>query len=70
MGLGVARKLIDSHLVSGEPVPGTEIGLRVDQTLTQDATGTMVMLELESLGLDRVRRGFRALRGPQPAPDR
>src|SRR5258707_80677 len=55
MSLGVARKLIDSHLVSGEPVPDTEIGLRVDQTLTQDATGTMVMLELESLGLDRVR---------------
>ncbi|RSN52054.1 aconitate hydratase [Actinomadura sp. WAC 06369] len=52
---GVARKLIAAHLVSGEAVPGAEIGLRVDQTLTQDATGTMVMLELEALGLDRVR---------------
>ncbi|MEV6970730.1 aconitate hydratase [Hamadaea sp. NPDC051192] len=51
----VAQKLIASHLVAGEPTPGTEIGLRIDQTLTQDATGTMVMLELEALGLDRVR---------------
>jgi predicted aconitate hydratase len=51
----VAQKLIAAHLVDGEMTPGTEIGLRVDQTLTQDATGTMVMLELEALGLDRVR---------------
>ncbi|MGW4588745.1 aconitate hydratase [Amycolatopsis thermoflava] len=55
MGFPVARTLIDSHLVSGEPVPGREIGLRVDQTLTQDATGTLVMQELEALGLDRAR---------------
>ncbi|MEU6749850.1 aconitate hydratase [Spirillospora sp. NPDC046719] len=54
-GRNVARKLIASHLVSGEMEPGTEIGIRVDQTLTQDATGTMVMLELEALDLDRVR---------------
>ncbi|MFI0374414.1 aconitate hydratase [Actinomadura sp. 1N219] len=54
-GQGVARKLIASHLVSGEMTPGAEIGIRVDQTLTQDATGTMVMLELEALDLDRVR---------------
>ncbi len=54
-GRGVARKLIDAHLVEGEPVPGTEIGLRVDQTLTQDATGTLVMQELDALGLDRAR---------------
>ncbi|MBT2214091.1 aconitate hydratase [Actinomadura sp. NEAU-AAG7] len=53
--LNVARKLIASHLVDGEMAPGGEIALRVDQTLTQDATGTMVMLELEALGLDRVR---------------
>ncbi|MDN5896047.1 MAG: aconitate hydratase, partial [Nocardioides sp.] len=51
----VARKLIAEHLVAGEMVPGTEIGLRIDQTLTQDATGTMVMLELEAMGLDRAR---------------
>ena len=51
----VARQLIASHLVEGEMRPGGEIGLRIDQTLTQDATGTMVMLELEAMGLDRVR---------------
>lgn len=51
----VAQRLIDGHLVEGEARPGEEIGLRIDQTLTQDATGTLVMQELESLGLDRVR---------------
>jgi len=55
VGLNVARKLIGAHLVDGTMTPGTEIGLRIDQTLTQDATGTMVMLELEALGLDRAR---------------
>jgi aconitate hydratase len=53
MGMNVAQKLITAHLVEGEPTPGTEIGLRIDHTLTQDATGTMVMLELEAMGLDR-----------------
>ncbi|MFC4556890.1 aconitate hydratase [Virgibacillus kekensis] len=52
MELNVAQKLIKDHLVSGEMKPGAEIGLKVDQTLTQDATGTMVMLELEAMGLD------------------
>ncbi len=51
----VAQKLIADHLVEGSADPGQEIGLRVDQTLTQDATGTMVMLELEAMGLDRIR---------------
>jgi aconitate hydratase len=55
MGRGVARKIIDAHLVDGTPEVGEEIGLRVDQTLTQDATGTLVMQELEALGLDRAR---------------
>lgn len=55
MALTVAQKLIRDHLVDGEPTPGSEIALRVDQALVQDATGTMVMLELEALGLDRVR---------------
>ena len=55
MALNVAQKLIEAHLADGEMTPGSEIGLRVDQTLTQDATGTMVMLELEALGLDRAR---------------
>jgi aconitate hydratase len=51
----VTQKLIEEHLVDGDPIPGQEIGLRIDQTLTQDATGTMVMLELEAMGLDRAR---------------
>ncbi len=51
MGKNVSQKLIESHLVSGKMVIGEEIGLKIDQTLTQDATGTMVMLELEALGL-------------------
>jgi predicted aconitate hydratase len=51
----VTRKLIEEHLVEGAATPGEEIGLRIDQTLTQDATGTMVMLELEAMGLDRAR---------------
>ena len=51
----LTQRLIGDHLMEGEPVPGHEIGLRVDQTLTQDATGTLVMQELEALGLDRAR---------------
>jgi aconitate hydratase len=49
------RKIIAAHLLAGEMRPGSEIALRVDQTLTQDATGTLVMLELEAMNLDRVR---------------
>ncbi|MGY0692149.1 aconitate hydratase [Virgibacillus sp. FSP13] len=52
MGLNVAQKLIKDHLISGSLQKGEEIGLKIDQTLTQDATGTMVMLELEAMGLD------------------
>ncbi|RYM02920.1 aconitate hydratase [Sporolactobacillus sp. THM7-7] len=52
MAYNVAQKLIRSHLVSGKMAPGNEIGLKIDQTLTQDATGTMVMLELEAMDLD------------------
>ena len=55
MPRNVAQKLLADHLVEGTLDPGSEIGLRVDQTLTQDATGTMVMLELEAMGLDRIR---------------
>lgn len=51
----LAHRLIADHLVDGRMEPGHEIGLRIDQTLTQDATGTLVMQELEALGLDRVR---------------
>jgi aconitate hydratase len=53
--LNVTKKLIKSHLVSGQMNAGDEIGLKIDQTLTQDATGTMVMLELEAMGLDKVK---------------
>lgn len=55
MGLNIAEKLIKSHLVEGKMEVGEEIGLKIDQTLTQDATGTMVMLELEAMELDRVK---------------
>ncbi|GAA1117922.1 aconitate hydratase [Citricoccus alkalitolerans] len=55
MALNVAQKLIAAHLVEGDLESGTEIGMRVDQTLCQDATGTMVMLELEAMGLERIR---------------
>ena len=54
MGKNVAEKLIDSHLVDGEMDVGEEIELEMDQTLTQDATGTMVMLEFEAMGIPRV----------------
>jgi len=55
MGMNVAQKLIKSHLLEGDMKPGGEIGLRIDQTLTQDATGTLVMLEFEAMGLPRVK---------------
>ena len=52
--LNVAQKLIQAHLFEGDLQVGTEIGLKIDQTLTQDATGTMVILELEAMNLDQV----------------
>ncbi len=55
MSRNVTHKLIESHLESGEMTPGEEIAIRIDQTLTQDATGTLVMQELEGLGLDSAR---------------
>ena len=55
MGYNLAQKIIQWHLVSGEMIPGTEIGLRIDQTLTQDATGTMAYLQLEAMNIDRVK---------------
>lgn len=55
MAHNVAQKLIKSHLLSGDMTPRKEIGIRIDQTLTQDATGTLVMLELEAMGLDRAK---------------
>ncbi len=55
MGQNVAEKLIESHLVEGKMEAGSEIGLKIDQTLTQDATGTMVMLELEAMNVPRAK---------------
>src|SRR5512142_2773025 len=54
MGKSLSRKIFESHLVEGEWKAGTEIGIRIDQTLTQDATGTMAYLQFESMGLDRL----------------
>ncbi|MGD8300953.1 MAG: aconitate hydratase [Desulfobacterales bacterium] len=55
MGQNATQKLIEAHLVDGRMQPGEEIGLRIDQTLTQDATGTMVMLEFEAMQIPRVK---------------
>src|SRR3972149_6901459 len=55
MKKSLARKILEGHMVSGNWEPGAEIGIRIDQTLTQDATGPLAYLELESLGIDRVR---------------
>ena len=55
MGMTIAQKIIKNHLVSGRMEPGQEIALRIDQTLTQDATGTMAYLEFETMGIERVR---------------
>lgn len=55
MGLTLTEKIIRDHIVDGEPVKGTEIGLKIDQTLTQDATGTMAYLQFEAMGVDRVK---------------
>ncbi len=55
MGQTIAQKIIRAHLVSGDMTPGSEIALHIDQTLTQDATGTMAYLELEAMGIPRVK---------------
>ncbi len=55
MGYTIGQKLIKSHLLSGDMTVGSEIGLRIDQTLTQDATGTMAYLEFEAMGVERVK---------------
>ena len=53
--LTLTEKIIKSHIVDGEMIKGTEIGLKIDQTLTQDATGTMAYLQFEAMGIDRVK---------------
>lgn len=59
-GKNLTRKIIEAHLVEGRLIPGEEIAIRIDHTLLQDATGTMAMLEFESLGIDRVKVGLAA----------
>ncbi len=58
MGKTIAQKIIASHLISGEMVPGREVALKIDQTLTQDATGTMAYLEFETMGIPQVKTEF------------
>ena len=55
MGMTIAQKIIAAHKLSGDMNPGSQVALRIDQTLTQDATGTMAYLELETMGIDRVK---------------
>lgn len=55
MGQTLTEKIISAHIVDGKPEKGTEIGLKIDQTLTQDATGTMAYLQFEAMGVDRVK---------------
>ncbi len=55
MGLTIAQKIIKEHLVSGEMTPGSEISIRIDQTLTQDSTGTMAYLQFEAIGIPKVK---------------
>lgn len=53
--MNIAQKIIKSHLVKGEMIPGEEIAIKIDQTLTQDSTGTMAYLQFEAIGIDRVK---------------
>jgi len=55
MPLNLTQKIIKKHLISGEMIPGKEIGLRIDQTLTQDATGTMAYLQFEAMGIPQIK---------------
>ena len=58
MGLTLTEKIIKDHLVSGNMTRGERIAIHIDQTLTQDATGTMAYLELEALGIDKIKTDF------------
>lgn len=55
MGLNIAQKIIKEHLLSGDMIPGKEISIKIDQTLTQDSTGTMAYLQFEAIGIPRVK---------------
>ena len=71
MGLTLTEKILRAHIVDGEFKKGAEIGLKIDQTLTQDATGTMAYLEFEAMGVPRVKtETFGRLHRPQHPADR
>ena len=70
MNLTLTYKILQKHLVEGELKAGNPIGIRIDQTLTQDATGTTAFLLFEMMGSGRVKRPFRQLCGPQYVPVR
>ena len=55
MGKNIVQKIIDAHYVAGDKKPGKEVAVRIDQTLTQDATGTMAYLQFEAMGVPRVK---------------
>src|SRR4030042_4101540 len=55
MGMTITEKILAKHLVEGKPVKGTEIGIKIDQTLTQDATGTMAYLQFEAMNVPKVK---------------
>ncbi len=55
MSKNIVEKILQSHLINGQLIPGSEIGIKIDQTLTQDATGTMAYLQFEAMGIDRVK---------------
>ncbi|MBF0558512.1 MAG: aconitate hydratase, partial [Nitrospirae bacterium] len=55
MKKNLTHKILEAHLVEGKLIPGSEIAIKIDHTLLQDATGTLAMLEFESLGIDRVK---------------
>jgi aconitate hydratase len=58
MGRNLVQQIIDAHRVAGEPIAGKEVAIRIDQTLTQDATGTMAYLQFEAMGVPRVKTGL------------
>ena len=66
-GLTLTEKIIKNHIIDGEMIKGTEIGLRIDQTLTQDATGTMAYLEFEAMNAysNRIRASWTTTRSSQ-----
>ena len=56
--MNVVEKILKAHLLEGELGSGKEIGIKIDQTLTQDATGTMAYLEFEAIGIDKIKKNY------------